>query len=314
MGLRPREALARSVPWRKMSSDIKEQVFPADHIYIGPGHFSQRWPVGPWTNHFRAGQNGTSIEIVPHYMQWLHTPSIYSLVYTYSRARSWFVIVHISTMSWWCFGCPCLVFSVFFHIQPCWWQTFPVDFGSSTVLVVSAASLSFKKLWSLRSSRCVVWSLEHTFSSLYGSGSPSRRVISTIFDLGFVNIVLQTGLPTGPRMVSLAAESNFSMSCGVQTGADASGTAAPPLVLYTSPTTRSRFASVHILNCVRVMFWLPFFGLQRLLLHPTVLVADLLGGLWQQQAVLVWFLKKLWSLCSSHCLVWSLGHTSSSLW
>ena len=38
-----------------------------------------------------------------------------------------------------------------------------------------------------------------------------------------------------------------------------------------------------------VMFWLPLFGLQRLLLHLTVLVADLPGGLWQQQVVLVAF-------------------------
>ena len=71
MGLRPAEARARGVPLRCVAGDIPDRVLPADHIYIGQGHFSHRWPVGPWTNPFIPGRDGTSFETVILYMQWI---------------------------------------------------------------------------------------------------------------------------------------------------------------------------------------------------------------------------------------------------
>ena len=111
--------------------------------------------------------------------------SLSSLVYTYSSARSWFVIVHISTI-WWCSGCPCLVFSVFFHIQPCGGQ-------QHLVLAVSAASLSLSQetVVSAFKSRCGS-GLGHTFSSLWQQIFFSTSAFHD-FGFGSVHILFKLG-------------------------------------------------------------------------------------------------------------------------
>ena len=30
-------------------TDFPDETLPDDHVYIGPGHFSHRWPVGDWS-------------------------------------------------------------------------------------------------------------------------------------------------------------------------------------------------------------------------------------------------------------------------
>ena len=71
--LRPLEASERGVPPRKAASDFPDRILPDNHIYIGPGHFSHRWPVGPWTNHFQSRRDGTAFESLILYMQWIQT-------------------------------------------------------------------------------------------------------------------------------------------------------------------------------------------------------------------------------------------------
>ena len=58
---------------RLVASEVKQMYteLPPNHVYIGPGHFSHRWQVGPWTNPFLAGQDGTAFEVVVLFTRWL---------------------------------------------------------------------------------------------------------------------------------------------------------------------------------------------------------------------------------------------------
>ena len=73
LGLRPEEARRRGVRGRLVAADVfqSSKVLPDKHVYIGPGHFSHRWQVGPWSNPFLAGKDGTHFETVLHYAEWL---------------------------------------------------------------------------------------------------------------------------------------------------------------------------------------------------------------------------------------------------
>ena len=66
LGLRPEEAQRRGVPSRLVAADVFQstRTLPDKHVYIGPGHFSHRWQVGPWSNPFLAGKDGTHFETV----------------------------------------------------------------------------------------------------------------------------------------------------------------------------------------------------------------------------------------------------------
>ena len=73
LGLRPAEAQRRGVPRRLVAADVYQstRTLPDRHVYIGPGHFSHRWQVGPWSNPFLAGKDGTHFETVLRYGEWL---------------------------------------------------------------------------------------------------------------------------------------------------------------------------------------------------------------------------------------------------
>ena len=42
-----------------------------NEIYIGEGHFSHRWNPTMWSNPFKKGRHGNSLEVVLRYGQWV---------------------------------------------------------------------------------------------------------------------------------------------------------------------------------------------------------------------------------------------------
>ena len=71
LGLTPPREDSSHVPTRQVAFDVlqlRSQLTDMD-VYIGPGHFSHRWPLTQWQNPFRTGEGRTAIESVLHYAQ-----------------------------------------------------------------------------------------------------------------------------------------------------------------------------------------------------------------------------------------------------
>ena len=231
MGLRPAQALDRGVPLRRVSFDIMDKDLPMDHIYIGPGHFSHRWPVGPWTNQFQPGRDGTAFEVVILYMQWIQTQP--ELIRDLPSLRGKVLVC----------DCP--------HSQLCHgdvlaallWSSSDADSqgpsspricrwvlaAASGTRMVSAVPLTFRQ-------ESVVTAFQSLCFSVSWTGFKFPMLEDLLLDPCFssfhnwrCNNSLLPDMPAGPRVVSLSERSMFRMTLGVQTGAGASGKAAPPL-------------------------------------------------------------------------------------
>ena len=234
MGLRPELVLDRGVPLRRMASDIVDKDLPADHIYIGPGHFSHRWPVGPWTNPFQSGRDGTSFEVVILYMQWIQTQS--ELLRDLPSLRGKVLVC----------DCP--------HSQLCHGDVLAALLWSSSE-TTSKGTSAFRPprwVWAAASGTRMVSAVPLTFPqesvvaafqslcfSISWTGFQFPMVEDLLLDPCFSSFrtwrshnSLLPDMPAGPRVVSLAERSMFRMTLGVQTGAGASGKAAPPLVSF----------------------------------------------------------------------------------
>ena len=73
LGLSPPLEDSSHVPTRQVAVDVlqmRSHLTDAD-VYIGPGHFSHRWPLTQWQNPFRAGEGRTALESVLHYARWI---------------------------------------------------------------------------------------------------------------------------------------------------------------------------------------------------------------------------------------------------
>ena len=73
LGLTPPREDSSHVPTRQVAFDVlqlRSQLTDTD-VYIGPGHFSHRWPLTQWQNPFRIGEGRTAIESVLHYARWI---------------------------------------------------------------------------------------------------------------------------------------------------------------------------------------------------------------------------------------------------
>lgn len=83
-------------------TDFPDETLPDDHVYIGPGHFSHRWPVGDWSNPFHPGRDGTAFETVILYMQWIQgQPSLLEDLYTSpSRENPGLRLSSFSALPW----------------------------------------------------------------------------------------------------------------------------------------------------------------------------------------------------------------------
>ena len=102
LGLRPHETVQRGVLQQKVATDFRDETLPDDHVYIGPGHFSHRWPVGDWSNPFHPGRDGTAFETVILYMQWIQAqPSLLADLYTSpSRENPGLRLSSFSALPW----------------------------------------------------------------------------------------------------------------------------------------------------------------------------------------------------------------------
>ena len=234
LGLRPRESAERGVPHRKVAADFPDKVLPANHIYIGPRHFSHRWPVGDWTNPFQPGRDGTAFETVIRYMQWIQDqPALLSKLH---QLRDQTLVC----------DCP--------HSQLCHgdvlaamiWEAFPPTKSRST------ASCPSRWVLAAASGARVVSSMPISFHQEEVVSAFQSRCFSVNWDkfkFPFIEDLLldpcfmafrtwrqehclHHGLPAGPRVVSQCERPMFRMALGVQTGAGASGKAAPPLIPF----------------------------------------------------------------------------------
>ena len=72
LGLSPPGVDSSFVPVRLVASEVlhTRKHLQENEIYIGPGHFSHRWPLSQWQNPFRAGEGRTSSESVLQYARW----------------------------------------------------------------------------------------------------------------------------------------------------------------------------------------------------------------------------------------------------
>ena len=63
LGLRSEDMRRHGVPTRLVASEVKQMYteLPPNHVYIGPGHFSHRWQVGPWTKSLPGGSGWHSL-------------------------------------------------------------------------------------------------------------------------------------------------------------------------------------------------------------------------------------------------------------
>ena len=234
LGLRPHESAERGVPRRKVAADFSDKVLPANHIYIGPGHFSHRWPVGDWTNPFQPGRDGTAFETVIRYMQWIQDqPTLLSQLH---QLRGQTLVC----------DCP--------HSQLCHgdvlaamiWEAFPPAKSRSTVGCPSrwvlAAASGTRVVSSMPISFCqeeVVSAFQSRCFSVTWDKFKFPLIEDLLLDPCFTAFrnwrqehCLHQGLPAGPRVVSQCERPMFRMALGVQTGAGASGKAAPPLIPF----------------------------------------------------------------------------------
>ena len=74
LGLSPPGVDASFVPARLVASEVllTRKHLQENEIYIGPGHFSHRWPLSQWQNPFRVGEGRTSSESVLQFARWIH--------------------------------------------------------------------------------------------------------------------------------------------------------------------------------------------------------------------------------------------------
>ena len=226
MGLRPEIALDRGVPLRRVASDITDKDLPVDHIYIGPGHFSHRWPVGPWANHFKPGRDGTAFEVVFLYMQWIQTQLALLQDLHHLRGK---VLVCDCPHSQLCHGdvLAALLWSSSDAAsvgpsppRPPGW----VLAAASGTRMVSAVPLTFPH-------ESVVAAFQSLCFSISWTGFKFPMVEDLLLDSCFSSFrnwrrdnCLLPDMPAGPRVVSLSERSMFRMTLGVQT--------APPLVPF----------------------------------------------------------------------------------
>ena len=74
LGLSPPGVDSSFAPARLVASEVlrTRKHLQENEIYIGPGHFSHRWPLSQWQNPFRAGECRTSSESVLQFARWIH--------------------------------------------------------------------------------------------------------------------------------------------------------------------------------------------------------------------------------------------------
>ena len=74
LGLSPPGVDSSFAPARLVASEVlrTRKHLQENEIYIGPGHFSHRWPLSQWQNPFRAGEGRTSSESVLQFARWIH--------------------------------------------------------------------------------------------------------------------------------------------------------------------------------------------------------------------------------------------------
>ena len=216
-------------PW-----ELSSRRCPANHIYIGPGHFSHRWPVGDWTNPFQPGRDGAAFETVIRYMQWIQDqPALLSKLHQLREQT----LVCDCPRSQLCHG-DVLAAMI--------WEAFPPTKSRST------ASCPSRWVLAAASGTRVVSSMPISFRQEEVVSAFQSRCFSVNWDkfkfpliedllldpcfLAFRNWrqehCLHQGLPAGPRVVSQCERPMFRMALGVQTGAGASGKAAPPLIPF----------------------------------------------------------------------------------
>ena len=216
LGLRPHESAERGVPRRKVAADFSDKVLPANHIYIGPGHFSHRWPVGDWTNPFQPGRDGTAFETVIRYMQWIQDqPTLLSQLH---QLRGQTLVC----------DCP--------HSQLCHgdvlaamiWEAFPPAKSRSTVGCPSrwvlAAASGTRVVSSMPISFCqeeVVSAFQSRCFSVTWDKFKFPLIEDLLLDPCFTAFrnwrqehCLHQGLPAGPRVVSQCERPMFRMALG----------------------------------------------------------------------------------------------------
>ena len=73
LGLKPPGVHSDFVPRREVASTRRERgkTLETNEIYIGEGHFSHRWNPTMWSNPFKKGRHGNSLEVVLRYGQWV---------------------------------------------------------------------------------------------------------------------------------------------------------------------------------------------------------------------------------------------------
>ena len=73
LGLKPPGCHRDDIPMRVVAADVlsEQKALHASDVYIGPGHFSHRWPIGMWSNPFVPGRDGTLTSCVIQYAHWL---------------------------------------------------------------------------------------------------------------------------------------------------------------------------------------------------------------------------------------------------
>eukprot|EP00435_Cladocopium_sp_Y103_P018485 s228_g4.t1 len=235
LGLRHNQLHEDWVPARLVAAEVKSTYadLPPTHIYIGPGHFSHRWAVGPWANPFLAGRDGTHFEVVVLYMRWLLTNQDLLALLPELQGK---VLVCDCPANRLCHG-DVLATAVWQHCG----QHPHTSAGRPPVRTVMAlvtgtrvvsASAHFDQAEVVETFKAwchfIPWA-DFRFpiiADLLRADAFHRFRAWQQSRAGFA------GLPSGPRLLGAQERPMFRMSLGTQTGAAASAKAAPPLVPF----------------------------------------------------------------------------------
>jgi hypothetical protein len=75
----PKQDNPYGVPKRWSAAELLQEVgkvLPADHVYVGPGHHSHRWPTTKWKSDFLPGRDGSVLQCLARYTQQLQVSSL----------------------------------------------------------------------------------------------------------------------------------------------------------------------------------------------------------------------------------------------
>ena len=232
LGLRSEDMRRHGVPTWLVASEVKPMYteLPPNHVSIGPGHFSHRWQVGPWTNPFLAGHDGTAFEVVVLFTRWLSgTPG---------------KLAQLDELRHKVFVCDCPRTQLYHEdvMAAAIWQR---GLGNSPALSVRTvlALTSATRVVSAVPVKFTQETIVHTFKAWCPFVTWDGFQFPLIEDLLLDEVFTQfrtwqqnddtwSGLPATPRVVSNRDRPGFRMSTGTQTGAASSAQAAPPLIPF----------------------------------------------------------------------------------